>query len=194
MSAFHERLARLRTAKQVTQKEIAAAVNVTPQAMSNIFNGREPDYDTLIKLANFFEVSIDYMLGHESDTDFTSLGLEPETVSRLRFFAEYSGMGGNGEVDFADCTRFINSLIQTQYFEYFAEICEQFLSARGYPDEITEAVNAAIDSIPHISAGSGALTYEILDVILDRGIMKALREALYEIIDTRTDRDYLIDR
>ncbi|AEY66363.1 helix-turn-helix transcriptional regulator [Clostridium sp. BNL1100] len=63
MSAFHERLKLLRDESGKTQAEIAAALGLTPQALSYYFNGREPGYDLLARLAKHFNVSTDYLLG-----------------------------------------------------------------------------------------------------------------------------------
>ena len=63
MSAFHERLKLLRDESGKTQAEIAAVLSLTPQALSYYFNGREPGYDLLVRLAKYFNVSTDYLLG-----------------------------------------------------------------------------------------------------------------------------------
>lgn len=56
----------LRKIKNVTQSKIAKFLNVSVQA----YSGYETEYrkltpESLIKLADFFEVSIDYILGRE---------------------------------------------------------------------------------------------------------------------------------
>lgn len=45
-------------------KDIALALNITLNAVSNYENGiREPSLATLVKIADFFEVSTDFLLG-----------------------------------------------------------------------------------------------------------------------------------
>lgn|GEM_PF-4317336 len=63
MSLFTERLNHLRNERRVTQLNISKEIDVSPQTLSNYFNGREPDFDTLCRLAGFFGVSTDYLLG-----------------------------------------------------------------------------------------------------------------------------------
>lgn len=54
----------LRTEKHISQRELAAAVNLTQQAVAKWEKGiSEPDSDTLLKLADYFGVSVDYLLG-----------------------------------------------------------------------------------------------------------------------------------
>lgn len=57
------RLSELRKKGKLTQEEIAKMVGVgrTTYAMYEQGN-RQPDYDTLQKIAEFFEVSIDYLI------------------------------------------------------------------------------------------------------------------------------------
>lgn len=58
------RLKELRTSRNLSQKDIAKYINKTKQAYSLYERGeRDPDSATLIKLADFFDVSVDYLLG-----------------------------------------------------------------------------------------------------------------------------------
>lgn len=59
-----ERLALLRKEKGLTQEELAQALNITRSALSLYEIGkRDPDTETLRKIAGFFNVSVDYLLG-----------------------------------------------------------------------------------------------------------------------------------
>ena len=60
---FGEFLAKLRREKGYYQKEVAAYLNVTVATISNYEKGvHSPDLDTLVKLADFYDVSTDYLL------------------------------------------------------------------------------------------------------------------------------------
>ena len=72
MSKFVERLSRLKTKSGKRQNKIAADLGITPQALSYFFHGREPSYDVLIQLADYFGVTCDYLLGHDSLKDLTT--------------------------------------------------------------------------------------------------------------------------
>ncbi|MDD3229404.1 MAG: helix-turn-helix transcriptional regulator [Oscillospiraceae bacterium] len=63
MSLFHERFKSLRDSSGKTQAKIAEDLGMTPQALSYYANGREPNYDTLIAMAEYFHVTTDYLLG-----------------------------------------------------------------------------------------------------------------------------------
>lgn len=58
-----ELLAKLRRENGYLQKEIAAYLNMTVAAVSNFEKGvHTPDPDTLVKLADFYDISADYLL------------------------------------------------------------------------------------------------------------------------------------
>ena len=59
-----KRLKALRVERSIMQKDIANAIGVSVQAYSNYEVGkREPDLDTVIRLAEYFGVTADYLLG-----------------------------------------------------------------------------------------------------------------------------------
>jgi transcriptional regulator with XRE-family HTH domain len=61
---FCKRLKKLRTDKNLTHQQMADFLGVTRQAYGNYENGkREPDFETVKRLADFFEVSVNYLLG-----------------------------------------------------------------------------------------------------------------------------------
>ncbi|MER1249811.1 helix-turn-helix domain-containing protein [Bacillus sp. C10(2022)] len=64
---FNKKLIALRKSKKLTQEEMASKIGVHRGTYANYERGnRQPDYETLIKIADFFEVSIDYLLRKET--------------------------------------------------------------------------------------------------------------------------------
>ncbi len=56
----------LRSEEGISQRELGVRLNVCNQTVSFWESGqREPDLDTLLKIANYFQVSTDYLLGNE---------------------------------------------------------------------------------------------------------------------------------
>lgn len=63
-----KRLKELRNKKGILQKELAASLQLTQQTISLYESDRrEPDAETLVKMANLFNVSTDYLLGRTDD-------------------------------------------------------------------------------------------------------------------------------
>lgn len=70
-------MAELRAEKGIYQKELAAYLKVSVGTISNYEKGVHfPDPDTLCKIAEFFEVTADYLLGR------TSFRYNPELLYR----------------------------------------------------------------------------------------------------------------
>lgn len=62
---FSNRLIELRTEKGLTQKDFGNRLNITRSTIASYEKeNREPKYDILVTIADFFNVSIDYLLGH----------------------------------------------------------------------------------------------------------------------------------
>lgn len=61
---FSSRLAHLRSKKGAKLKEIGASIGITEASMSRLEAGKiSPSLDTLIALANYFDVSLDFLVG-----------------------------------------------------------------------------------------------------------------------------------
>ena len=63
-----EQLKTLRKKKSVTQKNIAEAVHITEVSYQRYEYGTvRPSLDVLIALADYFDVSLDYLVGRSDD-------------------------------------------------------------------------------------------------------------------------------
>ncbi len=91
MVNFGNILKELRLKSGLTQKELATKVGVTKSVISYYeLSERTPSPEILIKLANIFHVSTDYLLGIDSKS-ISSLdlsGLDKEDVALLQYTAE----------------------------------------------------------------------------------------------------------
>lgn len=64
MKKFAERLKEIRLEKNVTRKSLALNLEVSERLISYWENDeRECSFEMLIKIADFFDVSVDYLLG-----------------------------------------------------------------------------------------------------------------------------------
>ena len=69
MGNFQNMLKQLRKSKGLTQDELAKLLKVSRSAIGMYENGsREPDYETLEVIADYFNVDIDYLLGRTIKT------------------------------------------------------------------------------------------------------------------------------
>ena len=64
------RLKALRIKKGISQLKLAIDLNMNQNSISRYQNGqRQADYETLIKFADYFNVSIDYLLERTENPD-----------------------------------------------------------------------------------------------------------------------------
>ena len=84
MTLFPQRLRQLREQHGTRQSTLAALVHLSPAGISNYENSLyEPGLETLMLIADFYNVSVDYLLGR---TDFPSM---PEYLPKV-IYGEYT--------------------------------------------------------------------------------------------------------
>jgi len=84
MSLFAERLRILKDETGQSQKDIASDLGINSPQLSYFLSGREPSYDKLIEIAEYFGVTLDYLLGRSNqrnDEEKAIINDIKETVS-----------------------------------------------------------------------------------------------------------------
>lgn len=89
---FAERLYELRESANLKQVELAQQINLKSSAISKYEKGlTQPSVDTLIKLAEIFSVSIDYLIGvSDIPNPYTSDNFTPKEVNLILNFRKLS--------------------------------------------------------------------------------------------------------
>ncbi|EDN8735510.1 TPA: helix-turn-helix domain-containing protein [Listeria monocytogenes] len=78
---FGNNLKKLRNKAGKTQEDIAKILGISRGAYSHIENGRnEPDIETIVKLAEIFEVSTDYLLGRDDNSDLLAAHIDDDVT------------------------------------------------------------------------------------------------------------------
>ncbi len=100
---FKDRLKGLRLNKELTQEELGKIFNVIKQTISSWENGNSrPDIDMASNIADFFEVTTDYLLGRTDEPkgvkqiqtiaahriDDPMADLPPEAIERIEEFKD----------------------------------------------------------------------------------------------------------
>ena len=71
------RLRELRLEREKTQEKLAQIFGISRQVYANYENGiNEPSLDMLVKMADYFQCSVDYLLGRSDDLGVISIGNE----------------------------------------------------------------------------------------------------------------------
>lgn len=65
---IHNRIKELRNEKDISQRDLAKIINLSPSTIAMYETGkRKPDTDTLQRIADYFNVSVDYLLGRTGE-------------------------------------------------------------------------------------------------------------------------------
>lgn len=99
------RLKQLRLEKGLLQSDIAKIINKTDRAVGQYERGeRDPSSETWSIIANYFNVSLDYLLGNSNVRN-------PEDKIKQEFeFAYHKEMEGLTEEEIADALRFYKKI------------------------------------------------------------------------------------
>lgn len=91
---FGENLKKLRTARSLTQANFGNRVGLSKAVVSKYENGLGyPTFDVLIRIASFFGVTTDYLLGVSSSKTVDVSGLSDSQVDMVhRIIAEFQSV------------------------------------------------------------------------------------------------------
>lgn len=84
IGTLNENIKLLRQKNGLNQVEFAKIMHVTKQCVSNWENDNVvPSVEMLVKLANYFKVSTDYLLGRTEDRTINVSGLTEEQIAHV---------------------------------------------------------------------------------------------------------------
>lgn len=88
---FHVRLKKLREQQNISREHLAKSLDITYSALSKYEAGtRNPDFETLQKIADYFEVSTDHLLGRDQKSS-----VQQEINSDYEEFREFMSNPNN---------------------------------------------------------------------------------------------------
>ncbi len=67
MPTFSERIKELRQSKGLTQRQMAQELGMTERNYQRLEASNNPNNENLIRFADYFDVSTDYLLGRSND-------------------------------------------------------------------------------------------------------------------------------
>lgn len=119
---FQIRLKELREEMGISQYEFARRLGVAQSTVGGWESGkREPSFDTLKKIAEFFNTSVDYLLGRTNQRNPNKPELPPEFKTpeeAAKFILEQNVIMGYGGFD-------INKLSDEEKIEFANELLRQ---------------------------------------------------------------------
>ena len=86
---LNERIREIRLARKISQVELAKALGVTKQSVSNWENDNiQPSIDMLVKIADVLHVSTDYLLGRDEQRVIDVTGLSENSIQHIQFIID----------------------------------------------------------------------------------------------------------
>lgn len=171
-----ERLTLLREKKGVNQQDVADMLHVKRTTVANYEAGkRSPDYDTLVKLADYYGVSCDYIIrGVRSEFSEinSTLGLNDEAVDFLSYMVSFWRTQSTS----SKALNIMNSFISSGNFSNLIAIMTD------YHDELihtTNAIESAITTLNDQSVDTD--NTELRDVLPLSEFDRELKLYLYEM-------------
>lgn len=64
---FSEKIRQLRKERHLTQVEVAKEVGLSARGYQDLELGAKPRYDALLHIADFYDVSVDWLMGRTDD-------------------------------------------------------------------------------------------------------------------------------
>lgn len=84
-----ENIRQLRLARGIRQEELGRCLGVSKQSVSNWENGNiMPSVEMLVRLADYFAVRTDFLLGRSEEETLDITGLTARQIAHLRLIAD----------------------------------------------------------------------------------------------------------
>ena len=110
---FHIKIKELRNEKKLTQQEVADYLGITRPAYTAYESGkRQPDFETLQKLATLFNVTTDFLLGRNHTPEWAN---KEEVLELDKILKSNPGMTYGSEIMTDEDREQINDLIASYF-------------------------------------------------------------------------------
>ena len=87
---LNENIKKLRNTYNISQVQLAVALGVSKQCVSNWENDNiQPSVEMLIKIAKYFNVSCDYLLDLTSDNSISVSGLTETEIAHIKLLISH---------------------------------------------------------------------------------------------------------
>jgi len=158
---FASRLKELRFEADLSLAQLSLILKMTPSALGNYENDRrQPSFDTLIKVSDYFNVSTDYLLGR---SDFKN----PYEVTKY-------------EDTLSDATTLKNKKAIQDFLEIISNIeildTEDNLKTE-YLEEIIYLVKVLQNELTHFVVAKGIINFEVPDISDIKSLVDFMNES-----------------
>lgn len=181
-------------------KELGRYLNVSSQAISQYQNGdARPSLDNICKIADFYHVSVDYLLGRSDikspnpkvqDT-IELTGLSESTIGTLNFFKQFEQHDYANAIDelVSDCRYHNYDNSNNRDFRPILGLISYFLNYRNSGTQKIVYENGMIHDRPHpnrIPTNAIALN----DIVIENAVLAEIQQALTNLKKTKREENH----
>lgn len=142
-TAFPKALRELMKENRTTQQELATYLGIRRQSVSSYCDGSSsPSWETLAKIAEYFSVSADFLLGISDDpapkpTAVDELGLSPRAVQYLQTLHELTKIPPHDTRIFL-----LSYLLENRQFDLMLALCERYVRLMSLTPDLHYSTSA----------------------------------------------------
>lgn len=120
MSEFSNRFRQLKDEAALTLKDLSEALGITSPNLSYYMKGREPSYDILIKIADYFNVTTDWLIGRTDERNKENISTIEMIEQKLSNIPEYAQLTGKPKEYYLQIQSMILDILENVYLIYGA--------------------------------------------------------------------------
>lgn len=120
MSEFSNRFRQLKDEAALTLKDLSEALDITSPNLSYYMKGREPSYDILIKIADYFNVTTDWLIGRTDERNKENISTIEMIEQKLSNIPEYAQLTGKPKEYYLQIQSMILEILENVYLIYSA--------------------------------------------------------------------------
>lgn len=167
------RIEYLREKVDINKKDFCEAIGISRQTLKNIEDGVSPSFDTLIRIADYFDTSVDYLLGRT--------GIE--TTRYKKIDALHLSEGSRYVLESNETYgRIISLLLENEDFRKTLRQIDLYFNNEGL--ELANINNKLVDTAKKSIDGH----YKTTETLLDEQISDALDNMLFDYDKEKIDR------
>ena len=170
MDIFSKRIKELRNKYNIKQTFLAEIAGTTPQNYNAYEKGREPSFEAVVKLAKYFDVSTDYLLGV---SDYATKPLQNISDELEKIFKLYTN-------DFKE-------LVKLEDFDLLVHYCHSYIKEKGMKMYLYDS------DVPKRGKVTGVIAYEKINQSHIRRTLEFMAYQYYEVCGLPKDREVVFD-
>ena len=120
MSEFSNRFRQLKDESNLTLKNLSEALDITSPNLSYYMNGREPSYDILIRIADYFNVTTDWLIGRTDARNKENISTIEMIEQKLSGIPDHAKLSGKSREYYLQIQSTILDMLENIYLIYSA--------------------------------------------------------------------------